>query len=217
MSESKASAPRPRGRRPAGSQSGRQQLLAAGLELFSRQGFAGTSVDEIVTAANVTVPVLYHHFGTKAGLYAEVAEQVYARVVERHETILQGEPDFAEVIDRLMALAEDLYRREPALSPMLLAVLIDTQRDPELGERLGDTVRSLRRFFDRVAALAPQELRPTPAAQRSLARALVTIMNGLDVSSVIAPSRQDYVSTISALRLLLHRGVSRRERPAAGS
>ncbi len=47
----------------------RQQILSAALKRFADQGYAGTSVQQIVDAACVTKPTLYYHFGNKAGLY----------------------------------------------------------------------------------------------------------------------------------------------------
>lgn len=205
--DSDAGRRRPRGRPTAGTASGRDRLLAAGLELFSKRGLAATTVDELVVAAGVTAPALYHHFGTKAGLYVAVAEHAYQVVLDRREVVLAGSPSFAEAIDRLMGLAVSLNVEQPLLSPMMLAVVIDMQRDREIADRLGATVRAFRRFFDRLAAIAPEELRPTPAAQRSLARALVTLMNGLDISSIMSPSLRDYQHTVGSLHRLLQRGT----------
>jgi len=47
----------------------RQRLLRAALKCFARKGYAGTSVRDLVSTARVSRPVLYYHFGNKAGLY----------------------------------------------------------------------------------------------------------------------------------------------------
>lgn len=47
----------------------RQRLLDAALELFSRKGYAATSVRELVEAAGVTKPVLYYYFRNKEDIY----------------------------------------------------------------------------------------------------------------------------------------------------
>jgi TetR/AcrR family transcriptional regulator len=46
----------------------RPQLLARALELFASRGYDAVGVQEIVDAAGVTKPSLYHHFGSKRGL-----------------------------------------------------------------------------------------------------------------------------------------------------
>ncbi|HWC33606.1 MAG TPA: TetR/AcrR family transcriptional regulator [Mycobacteriales bacterium] len=54
-------------RRPGGR---RAAILAAALELFSRQGYQETGIDEIGAAAGVSGPAIYRHFGSKQELLA---------------------------------------------------------------------------------------------------------------------------------------------------
>lgn len=57
-------------------------LQLAALHWFSAQGFEKASVGAICAEANVTVGALYHHYGDKKGLFAAVAEQVDAQLVQ---------------------------------------------------------------------------------------------------------------------------------------
>lgn len=54
----------------------RARLLEAGRELFAAHGYADVSTQAVVEAAGVTRGALYHQFGDKAGLFAEVYEEV---------------------------------------------------------------------------------------------------------------------------------------------
>lgn len=54
-------------RRPGGR---RAVILAAALELFSRQGYQETGIDEIGAASGVSGPAIYRHFGSKQELLA---------------------------------------------------------------------------------------------------------------------------------------------------
>jgi AcrR family transcriptional regulator len=60
----------------------RTALLKAARQLFGEQGYAATSVEEVVAAAGVTKGALYHHFGDKADLFRAVYEQVKREVTE---------------------------------------------------------------------------------------------------------------------------------------
>lgn len=53
----------------------RGRLLQEGLRLFLLQGFASVSTRQICVAAGVTQPSLYHHFGSKEGLYVAVIQE----------------------------------------------------------------------------------------------------------------------------------------------
>lgn len=58
-------------------------LLAAARQLFGDQGFADTSLDQVVAGAGVTKGALYHHFRGKEDLFAAVYEQVQHEVSDR--------------------------------------------------------------------------------------------------------------------------------------
>jgi AcrR family transcriptional regulator len=47
---------------------GKEKLLEEALRLFSARGYEAVGVQEVVEAAGVTKPSLYHHFGSKRGL-----------------------------------------------------------------------------------------------------------------------------------------------------
>lgn len=55
-------------------------LLSAAQELFTRKGYSGTSVREIVVAAGVTKPVLYYYFRNKEGIYLELFREPFAKL-----------------------------------------------------------------------------------------------------------------------------------------
>src|SRR3954453_14044635 len=56
----------------------REQLLAVALEVFAREGFHGTSMNEVAEAAGVTKPVLYQHFRSKRELFLALLDDVGA-------------------------------------------------------------------------------------------------------------------------------------------
>lgn len=47
-------------------------------QLFSRQGYSATSIDEIVKACGITKGNLYHHFSSKEALVLAAMDQVHA-------------------------------------------------------------------------------------------------------------------------------------------
>lgn len=63
-------------RRQQYSASTKRALVDAAAELFTAQGYAGTSLDEVVAAARVTKGALYHHFSGKAALFEAVFERI---------------------------------------------------------------------------------------------------------------------------------------------
>jgi len=60
----------------------RRALIEAARRLFSRRGYAGTSLDDVCQRARVTKGALYHHFRNKEDLFVAVLEQVEGEFVE---------------------------------------------------------------------------------------------------------------------------------------
>jgi AcrR family transcriptional regulator len=59
------------------------RLVAAARELFAADGYAATSLDDIVLAAGVTKGAMYHHFAGKRELFVAVYEREQQRLAER--------------------------------------------------------------------------------------------------------------------------------------
>ena len=57
----------------------RDRLLTGAADLFTRKGYNGTTVREIVAFAGVTKPVLYYYFRNKEGIYIELIRGAFAK------------------------------------------------------------------------------------------------------------------------------------------
>jgi AcrR family transcriptional regulator len=64
-------------------------LLAAAAEQFAKYGPRGTRVQDIVNAAGINERMIYHHFGSKDGLYAEVMREQRTRLGEAWQPALE--------------------------------------------------------------------------------------------------------------------------------
>ncbi|MCM6777386.1 TetR/AcrR family transcriptional regulator [Nocardia sp. CDC159] len=61
----------------------RRQLLDAATELFARQGFSGTSIEQICQHAYVGTKGFYDHFDSKEACYIALLEQITAQFQQR--------------------------------------------------------------------------------------------------------------------------------------
>jgi AcrR family transcriptional regulator len=55
----------------------RAALLAEARTAFLAHGYAGAPIDEVVARAGLTKGALYHHFGSKLGLFEAVVDELY--------------------------------------------------------------------------------------------------------------------------------------------
>lgn len=69
-----------------------ENLIAQARRLFTTTGYAGTSLDAVAQAAGVTKGALYHHFGSKAGLFRAVLTEVQREVADGVAAAAEAEP-----------------------------------------------------------------------------------------------------------------------------
>jgi len=60
----------------------RAALLGAARRHFARVGFSRTELGRIAADARVTTGAIYHHFGSKKGLFLAVAEELEAHILQ---------------------------------------------------------------------------------------------------------------------------------------
>lgn len=65
----------------------RATLLVTARKVFSENGYAQTSMDDLTAQAGLTRGALYHHFGDKKGLLAAVVNQIDAEMDQRLQAI----------------------------------------------------------------------------------------------------------------------------------
>ena len=63
------------GRPPAGGEDKRERILTEAVGLFAARGYAGTSLNDIARAAEISKAGLLHHFGSKELLFTEVLDR----------------------------------------------------------------------------------------------------------------------------------------------
>ena len=79
-----------RGRAP-GYDAQRETILSQAAELFARQGFVGTSMNEVATACGMSKPALYHYVRDKSDLLFEIATTHVARLHALIDEVAAGD------------------------------------------------------------------------------------------------------------------------------
>ena len=85
-------------RRQEYSASTKRALVDVAAELFTAQGYAGTSLDEIVSGAQVTKGALYHHFTGKQALFEAVFERVEDAASASIRRAVSGTSDYRRLV-----------------------------------------------------------------------------------------------------------------------
>ena len=80
-------------RREMYSEATRAALLDEATALFAKRGYAGTSLEDVASASQVTRGAVYHHFASKQALFEAVLQLQEARAMEAVAAAAAAVPD----------------------------------------------------------------------------------------------------------------------------
>lgn len=103
----------------------RDRILDAAEELFARRGFAGIGLREVAEAAGLGKSSLFHHFQSKAELYAAVVGRILDLFESRLTRALAAGSDPAARFDRWLDALIDTFALHPTSARLLLRSLFE--------------------------------------------------------------------------------------------
>lgn len=129
VSRSKAQTPRESSRRT------REEIIDAALYEFSNNGYGGGRVDEIALRAGVNKNVLYHHFGSKDGLFIAVLQHTYECIRTRQKDLQIRTLDPESGMRRLVIFTGRIWVQFPEFQRLLMSEnLVGGVHMAQLGE-----------------------------------------------------------------------------------
>jgi TetR/AcrR family transcriptional regulator, mexJK operon transcriptional repressor len=134
----------------------RQLIMEAATTAFLRNGYLGTSMDEIAALASVSKQTVYRHFADKQRLFTDIilatSDQVVGELVEHAASAL---PETGDAEKDLGQLARQLIAAicQPEVLRLRRLVIGEAARFPELGRTYWE------RGFERGLATLADQLR----------------------------------------------------------
>jgi TetR/AcrR family transcriptional regulator, mexJK operon transcriptional repressor len=136
----------------------RRAILDAAATLFLRNGYRGTSMDEIAALATVSKQTVYKHFADKESLFSEIVTGTVNEVSDPvHDEVRKLEHS-GDLEADLRRLARELLRMvmQPRILQLRRLVIGEAGRFPDLGRTFydqgpGRTISGLATVFERLA------------------------------------------------------------------
>ncbi len=124
----------------------REKILAAALELFSREGYQNVSVSQIATQAGVAKGLLYNYFSSKEDMLMAIIGWLMADMFE-FLTGINQETDPAVKLERLIRVSFQLFREKRAfyttVMPLLTQRVVSEKMHATLSGFLGEFIQEL--------------------------------------------------------------------------
>jgi AcrR family transcriptional regulator len=120
----------------------RVRIVDVAIEMFSKQGFRATSMNEIAAAVGLSKPTLYHYFASKEQLLVAIYTAVLDESLDGARRVIDAAPDPLTAIRDLIA-ARVVYT---CRNSTLLKVCFEEEH--ELPADLQPALLSRRRMFE---------------------------------------------------------------------
>ena len=165
----------------------RRELLDAAATVFARQGYHGTSVDEVADAAGYTKGAVYSNFSSKEQLFLELLDRQIDQAVEVIEDIFaKAAPDerprmLGEMHDEIQVLDRQWFLLETEF-------LLYAARNEGVRDRVAERQRRTRERITQLVASHLEELgidEPAVTAADA-AELLMAAADGLTQASLVS-------------------------------
>ena len=180
----------------------RERLITTATELFWRQGYAQTGVNEIIQQARATSGSFYHFFPAKEDLLLAVVDHMS----EKHQKVVFGGlgDSAADPIERLFSVFS-AYRRHLAAndfvfgSPLASLSAEVSENHPAVREKLSEVVEGWTSQIEGLLTDAGPRL-PVNTDRRVLARFIVNAMEGGVLQARVSRSAAPFDASVTQLR-----------------
>lgn len=120
-----------------------ERIVAAAVDLFYKQGYSKTTLDQVAQAIHVTKPFIYSHFKSKNDLLAEICSRA---IRVSHEALNRVFAAEISPTEKLYTIARDFMLT--VLQHQAHAVIY-SREEKELALEDRNAINALRRGFDR--------------------------------------------------------------------
>lgn len=183
----------------------RERILTAAEPLVLRQGYAGTSLDDILAASGLTKGAFFHHFKDKAAFARALVERCAGNDTLRFDRCAAAaEAASDDPLEQALAFLEAMedfieQRAKPINGCMLAACTHEImQFEPELQAYIGQCFRRWSAVYEKKFEAVLARYRPAaPATARDLAEQVISIFEG---ALVLSRSFNDPALVVRQLR-----------------
>lgn len=170
----------------------RKQILDAAADCFARQGFHGTSMQDIFQVSGLSAGAVYRYFPSKTALIREIAEDALAVTGTALDRAIaeaaggRGLPAVS-IADALTSVVTTLGTdRLAKVRPVIVHIWAEASGDPELAELSADLLGQVTNRIERLLELHAEAGRlPPGTATAALARLILATMQGYIVQYTV--------------------------------
>ncbi|UVI31105.1 TetR/AcrR family transcriptional regulator [Paenibacillus spongiae] len=163
-----------------------EKLIASGVELFSRQGYSNTSIDQIVRHAGYSKGGFYAHFSSKEEfLLTIIKEGIDFYFEDLQKALERKDRDLLTNFQQYsIRLVNEAYKK--GASPLLIQGCMISNELPQIKEKLISQMEEWRQFLTHFYQVMKDEgIIGSPLDARTLAIASMALFNGINLQHFV--------------------------------
>ncbi len=154
----------------------RSNIMTCALQLFAEQGYDAVGVQEIVDAAGITKPTLYHYFGSKHGLLEALLSEHFGRFNGLVREVADYHGDLPQTLRKIVLAFFQYAEEHPTFYRLQLALWFAPQKS-EAQRAVTRWNLEQYRIIEQVFLTAVKEHGNMRGRQRAYATTLVGMIN----------------------------------------
>lgn len=162
--------------------------MTAAAEVFAASGYAGSSLDDVASAAGFSKGAVYSNFADKQELLLSLMREQIERRIEAVREVTEGDRSAAEVSARAGDALAAISERQPDWHLLFIEFWIHAVRNPAIQRELAQRRQPMRTliagFIEEQAERFDAAL-PLPSAD--LATIVLALSNGLVIEHLADP------------------------------
>jgi len=189
----------------------REQLLKKSLAVFSKKGYAATTLEDIAREAEVTRGAIYHHFGGKAELYNTLIREYADRGGLIMQQAVSEGGTLPEILRRVFVRQLQVIEEDREMRALMELYLFKTGLVPELEEGRKQQVESGVGLIEMMAGILQQGIQAgllrSDVDPKEMARAYLAFQNGLINLWLTAPGQFSLKDSAESFADILMAGI----------
>jgi TetR/AcrR family acrAB operon transcriptional repressor len=173
----------------------REQLLDAALAVFTRKGYASTTLQDVAHEAGTTRGAVYWHFDGKPALYEALIRERSGPLVALWGSMTDGGAPALAQLERLLRDQLALVAGDPVLRALMTLNWLQTERIPELEPGFQRKIAGIHGLLTALAALIARGIAAgeieAGVDPEATALAALSLVNGATSLALIDPSLGD--------------------------
>ena len=189
----------------------REQLLSKALKVFSKKGYAATTLEDIAREAEVTRGAIYWHFGSKAELYNTLIREYSNRGGAIMQQAVSEGGTLVDILRRVFVRQLQAVEEDTALRALMEIQLFKTGLVAELEEGRQQQIEGSVGLVEMLAGIMGQGVQAgllrSDLDPKEMARAYLGFQNGLIHLWLTAPNQFSLKNSADSFADILMAGL----------